>query len=209
MKMITANVSLERACPGVIWFTGRPGAGKTTIAQGVKEVLDHLNFRTYILDGDRLRRGLNADLGYDRAARNENIRRALEVSKLLMEAGALVLSAFITPFREHRRLLREQFQGRSFLEVYVKCGLAECQKRDPKQLYFQANAGMIADFTGLTSPFEEPESPDLVVDTEQLNIAASIDMVLNAIDQGFDLSIENLSSTRKELQLGGLMNYGY
>jgi adenylylsulfate kinase len=194
------NFPLGKACPGVIWFTGRPGAGKTTIAQGVREVLENLRFRTCLMDGDLLRRGLNADLGYDRDARNENIRRALEVAKLFRDEGFLVLAAFITPFGEQRRVIRERVGGR-FLEVYVKCDLAECRKRDPKQFYARAQAGMIPDFTGITSPFEEPESPDLVIDTQQLSIADAIAAVLYALDQYFDLRIGNLLSGMKDCRI--------
>jgi adenylylsulfate kinase len=166
----------------VLWFTGLSGAGKSTLAYGVHERLFRRGWHTYVLDGDNLRHGLNSDLGFGDAARQENIRRAGEVARLFVEAGVVVLAAFISPFEADRQRVRELLAPGEFQEIYVKCDLSVCETRDPKQLYRRARAGEIASFTGISSPYEEPLNPELVVDTATLDVNAAVDSILHHID---------------------------
>ena len=151
----------------LVWLTGLSGSGKSTIARLVEARLYELGVHTYILDGDNVRHGLNADLGFSDEDRRENIRRIGEVAKLLVDAGLVVLATFISPFREDRQRVRGLMAEGEFLEVYVRCDLETCRQRDPKGLYAKALAGEIAEFTGIDSPYEEPEHPELVIDTSR------------------------------------------
>jgi bifunctional enzyme CysN/CysC len=163
--------------PAVLWFTGLSGSGKSTIANLVERELHERGIRTFLLDGDNVRHGLNRDLGFSDAERVENIRRVGEVSKLFVEAGTIVLCSFISPFRAERRMVRELFAEGEFLEVYVDTPLEDCIKRDPKGLYVKALSGQIANFTGVNSPYEPPESAEIVVsttDTAPADAAAAI-----------------------------------
>lgn len=148
-----------------IWFTGLSGSGKSTIANEVQNVLFERGHRTYVLDGDNIRHGLNKDLGFTPEDRTENIRRIGEVAKLFVDAGMIVLTAFISPYREDRNTARNLMQNGDFLEVYVECDLEVCEQRDVKGLYKKARAGLIAEFTGISAPYEAPENPDLVINT--------------------------------------------
>ena len=150
---------------GLFWFTGLSGAGKSTLAHSVEEKLHQQGFRTFVLDGDNVRHGLCADLGFSEDDRKENIRRVGHMSMLYVEAGIIVLTAFISPFRADRDNVRK-IAGSDFHEIYCKCSLEVCEDRDVKGLYKRARAGEIPDFTGISSPYEEPEFADLVVDTE-------------------------------------------
>ena len=150
---------------GLFWFTGLSGAGKSTLAHTVEERLHLEGFRTFVLDGDNVRHGLCADLGFSEDDRKENIRRVGHMSMLYVEAGIIVLTAFISPFRADRDNVRK-IAGTDFHEIYCKCSLDVCEDRDVKGLYKRARAGEIADFTGISSPYEEPEYADLTVDTE-------------------------------------------
>ena len=161
---------LNRHDSGVIWFTGLSAAGKSTIAHHVEKELHHKGIRAYVFDGDNIRHGLNSNLGFSPEDRAENIRRIVEVSRLFVDAGIIVLASFITPLREHRKYIRERFNGMKYLEVYVKCSIEECIRREPKGLYKKAIEGAIGNYTGISSPFEEPEDPDLVFDTEILTV---------------------------------------
>ena len=165
----------------VVWFTGLSGSGKSTIAVEVEYDLNRLGRAVYRLDGDNIRHGLNADLGFSAEHRNENIRRIAEVAALFADAGLITLVCFISPFRMMREYAREKVGKKSFVEVYVKADLATCTARDPKGLYRKALAGEIKDFTGISSPFEEPEHPDLVLDTERLTVAQAVGEVLSSI----------------------------
>jgi bifunctional enzyme CysN/CysC len=167
---------------GVIWLTGLSGAGKSTIAVEVERRLFDKGAQVYVLDGDNLRFGLNADLGFTPKDRGENIRRVGEVAALFARAGFIVLSAFISPYRSDRDRARQAAEGR-FHEVHVRADLATCESRDPKGLYKRARAGEIAEFTGISAPYEAPEQPDLVVDTGANSIAASVDQLLAYIDE--------------------------
>lgn len=162
----------------VLWFTGLSGSGKSTLATRVEEMLFQQGCYTYILDGDNVRHGLNGDLGFSEHDRRENIRRIGEVAKLFVDAGVLVLAAFISPFREDRDRVRALFEASEFIEIHVKCALSTCEERDPKGLYRKARAGELPDFTGIDSPYEEPEAPELVIDTGVLNIDDSVRRIL-------------------------------
>jgi adenylylsulfate kinase len=162
----------------VLWFTGLSGAGKSTVANALERRLHHLQMRTYLLDGDNVRHGLNKDLGFGDADRTENIRRIGEVSKLFVDAGVMVLTAFISPFRSDRNLVRDLVDEPEFIEVYVRCPLSVCEHRDVKGLYRRARAGEIPNFTGIDSPYEEPERPEIVIDTSELTLDECVDAIL-------------------------------
>jgi adenylylsulfate kinase len=174
---------LNQHASGVLWFTGLSASGKSTIAHGVEKKLFDLGVRSYVLDGDNVRHGINSDLGFSRQDRKENIRRIVEISKLLVDGGLIVLASFISPFRQDRDFMRSCFSGDNFYEIYIKCSLQECEKRDPKGMYEKARQGIIRDYTGISAPYEEPESPHLVIDTEKYDIADSIKLVLNYIER--------------------------
>jgi adenylylsulfate kinase len=165
-----------------LWFTGLSGSGKSTIANAVAWQLHAMGVRTYVLDGDNVRQGLNKGLGFSEADRRENIRRIAEVARLFTDAGIINLTAFISPFRADRAAARA-IQPASFLEVYIRAPLAVCEARDPKGLYRRARAGEIPDFTGIDSPYEEPEAPEIVVDTARHDIAGCADIVVAALRQ--------------------------
>ena len=173
---------LNRHASGVLWFTGLSAAGKSTIAHGVEKKLFNLGIRSYVLDGDNVRHGINADLGFSRDDRKENIRRIVEIAKLLVDGGLIVLASFISPFKEDREFVRKCFSGDNFYEIYIKCSMQECQKRDPKGMYDKARKGIIKHYTGVSAPYEEPESPQLIIDTEKNDIADSIKLVLDYMD---------------------------
>lgn len=162
----------------IVWFTGLSGAGKSTLAHAVEERLHQAGCNTFVLDGDNVRHGLCADLGFSDQDRTENIRRVGEVAKLFVEAGVMVLTAFISPFRHDRERVRALMPEGDFLEVYCRCPLAVCETRDVKGLYKRARAGDIADFTGISSPYEAPDAPALVVDTDESSLDDSVELVL-------------------------------
>lgn len=162
----------------VLWFTGLSGAGKSTLAHAVEERLHQLGCRTFVLDGDNVRHGLCSDLGFSEADRKENIRRIGEVAKLMMEAGLIVMTAFISPFRADREAVRNLMPHGDFLEIYCQASLDVCEARDVKGLYKKARAGEIKNYTGIDSPYEAPLKPELVVNTEQLALDESISAVL-------------------------------
>jgi bifunctional enzyme CysN/CysC len=149
--------------PRALWFTGFSGSGKSTIANSVDKKLFSMGLRSCVLDGDNLRHGLNKDLGFTEEDRVENIRRAAEVAKLMLDAGLIVLAAFISPFRKDRQFARSLFARGEFVEVFVDTPLEVCQRRDPKGLYKKAETGEIPNFTGINAPYERPERPELVV----------------------------------------------
>lgn len=169
----------------VLWFTGLSGAGKSTMAHEVEKELHRLGWYTYILDGDNIRHGLNSDLGFTNEDRKENIRRIGEVAKLFVDAGVVVLAAFISPFQEDRDRVRALFEPGEFVEIYVKCDLATCEARDPKGLYQKARAGEISEFTGIDSPYEEPVAPEYVVDTATQPLAESVAALYDFIRRTF------------------------
>ena len=154
----------------VIWFTGLSGAGKTTLANALALDLHSAGRHTFILDGDNVRAGLNKDLGFSEVDRIENIRRIAEVAKLMMDAGLIVICAFISPFDRERQMARQLIGPQDFAEVYVSTPLAVCEQRDVKGLYQKARAGFIPNMTGISSPYEPPQSPELEIDTQRLSI---------------------------------------
>jgi len=168
--------------PIVIWFTGLSGSGKSTLASGVEKELFKKGYNTYILDGDNVRKGLNKDLDFSEAARKENIRRIAEVANLFVDAGIIVLTAFISPFKEDRAQVKKLVGESNFIEVFVDCPIEECEKRDIKGLYAKARRGEIKNFTGIDSPFEKPESPNIIVHTDKLSIEAGVKKVLETVN---------------------------
>ncbi len=167
----------------VIWFTGLSGSGKSTLAHAVEESLHQRGCRTYVFDGDNVRHGLCSDLGFSVEDRSENIRRIGEMAKLFVEAGVVALTAFISPLQADRRRVRALIGDADFVEIYVKCPLAVCEARDVKGMYKKARRGEIKEFTGISSPYEEPEQPELVIDTSQCNIDQSVALVLDLLAQ--------------------------
>mgnify|MGYP000220995075 CR=1 FL=1 len=169
----------------ILWFTGLSGAGKSTLAHAVEEHLHQLGCRTFVMDGDNVRHGLCADLGFSEESRKENIRRVGEAAKLFLEAGVIVLTAFISPFRADRARVRNLVPHGEFLEVYCRCPLEVCETRDVKGLYKRARAGEIKDFTGISSPYEAPVAPERVVETGALSLEDSVaDVIAMLVERG-------------------------
>lgn len=166
---------------GVVWFTGLSGAGKSTLAHAVEEELHRRACRTYVFDGDNVRHGLCSDLGFSVEDRSENIRRIGEMTKLFVQAGVIALTAFISPLRSDRARVRELLGEADFVEVYVRCPLEVCESRDVKGMYAKARSGLIKEFTGISSPYEEPDSPELVVDTAATDLDASVRQVVDLL----------------------------
>jgi len=167
----------------ILWFTGLSGAGKSTLAHAVEEELHQMGCRTFVLDGDNVRHGLCGDLGFSNEDRIENIRRVGEVAKLFMEAGIIVLTAFISPFRSDRERVRGMVEHGDFMEIFCDSSIEVCETRDVKGLYKKARAGQIAEFTGITSPYEQPENPELAVNTGAAELADCVAQVLNEMEQ--------------------------
>ncbi len=169
----------------VLWFTGLSGSGKSTVAHAVEERLHGYRCRTIVLDGDNVRHGLCGDLGFSIDDRHENIRRIGEMAKLFLDAGVISLTAFISPMCSDRDRVRELIPEGEFLEIYCKCPIEVCEERDVKGLYRRARAGDIKDFTGISSPYEEPEKPELTIDTHELSLEESVEQVINLLrDRG-------------------------
>lgn len=171
----------HRSC--LLWFTGLSGAGKSTLASALEKELHDCGIRSYVLDGDNLRHGLNCNLGFSPEDRKENIRRIGEVSKLFVDAGLFALTAVISPYREDRQLVRERFADREFIEVYVKCPLEVCEMRDPKGLYKKARRGEIQNFTGISAPYEEPLQPEIVIESHKQTLEQSVDQVIRYLKE--------------------------
>jgi adenylylsulfate kinase len=161
----------------VLWFTGLSGSGKSTIANAVSSELYRQGMNEYVLDGDNVRHGLNRDLGFSDHDRTENIRRIGEVAKLFVDSGAIVTTAFISPFRSDRDQVRAIFAEGEFIEVFVDCPLEECERRDPKQLYVKARRGEIKDFTGIDSPYEAPEHPEITLRSDLLKVEEAVEQI--------------------------------
>jgi len=170
---------LNRHESAILWFTGLSGSGKSTIANELEKVLHQLTIRTYILDGDNIRHGLSKDLAFSDDDRRENIRRIGEVAKLFVESGTMTLTTFISPFRQERDSVRQLMKKNEYLEIYVKCSLDMCEQRDVKGLYAKARKGEIKQFTGIDSPYEEPENADITVDTTTMTTEESVNKILN------------------------------
>lgn len=166
----------------VVWFTGLSASGKSTLAHALENALFEKGCKTYVLDGDNIRHGLNKDLGFSPQDREENIRRIGEVAKLFADAGLIVLTAFISPYRSDREKARK-LNPKNFIEVYVKCDIDICEQRDPKGLYKKAKAGEIPEFTGISAPYEEPENPEIVIDTGQCTVEQAVNFLLTYLNQ--------------------------
>jgi adenylylsulfate kinase len=162
----------------LLWFSGLSGSGKSTLAHALEEQLYQMGVRSYVLDGDNIRTGLNKDLGLSPEDRKENIRRIAEVAKLMVDAGILTFAAFITPYRESRRFIRELMAKVPYYECYIKCNIETCESRDPKGLYKKARSGEIMNMTGVSAPFEEPESPDIVIRTDQYELQDCVNYLI-------------------------------
>jgi adenylylsulfate kinase len=165
----------------ILWFTGLSGAGKTTLAYAVEERLHKMGCRSYVIDGDIMRTGLCRDLDFSIEGRNENIRRVGEVAKVMVDAGIIAVTAFISPLRNQRRGVRALVGPGDFIEVFCRCPLPVCEKRDPKGLYRRARAGQIPDFTGISSPYEDPEHPELALDTAKLEVKECVNMIVTLL----------------------------
>ena len=176
-----ARAGVKGQAPLIVWMTGLSGAGKSTVANRVEEKLWRQGRHTMLLDGDNLRFGLNKDLGFADADRVENVRRTAEVAKLMLEAGLIVLCSLISPFRRERALARQLVGPGEFLEVFVDAPIEECRRRDPKGLYARALAGQIPNFTGISSPYEAPEAPDLHLQTDIHDVETLADRVLDEL----------------------------
>jgi adenylyl-sulfate kinase len=169
--------------PCILWFTGLSGAGKSTIAGAVEHKLFEMGHHTYLLDGDNVRHGLNKDLGFSDEDRIENIRRIGETSKLFVDSGLIVLTAFISPFRLDRQMVRDLVNQYEFIEVHISTPIDVCEDRDPKGLYKKARAGQIKNFTGIDSEYEEPASPEITVNTAELDIDQCANLVIDYLKQ--------------------------
>lgn len=165
----------------VLWFTGLSGAGKSTLAHAVEEQLFQFGFNTFVLDGDNIRHGLCGDLTFSDKDRKENIRRIGELAKLMLDAGVITLTAFISPFRAERAMVRRLMPHGDFIEIYCYCPLTICEERDVKGLYKKARKGEIKDFTGISSPYEEPENPELRIDTSKHSLEECVQLVIELL----------------------------
>ena len=167
----------------ILWFTGLSGSGKSTLAHVLEERLFNKGFRTYVLDGDNVRHGLSSNLGFSDKDRKENIRRIGEVSKLMLEAGIIVMTAFISPFRDERKMVRGLIPKAEFIEIYCKASLETCEARDVKGLYKLARAGEIKNYTGIDSPYEIPENPELIIDTDKETLEDSVNEIFSYLEK--------------------------
>jgi len=162
----------------LLWFTGLSGSGKSTVANALDIRLNQDGVSTYLLDGDNIRLGINSDLGFSLEDRNENIRRISEIGKLFVDAGLITIACFISPLKANREMVRSTL-GADFIEVFVNCPLEECEKRDPKNLYKKARQGDIKEFTGITSPYEKPENPEIIINTKDQTIDQCVNKILD------------------------------
>ena len=172
----------------VLWFTGLSGSGKSTLAHALEEKLFQKGCRTFVLDGDNVRYGLNSNLDFSEKSRTENIRRISEVSKLMLESGLIVMTAFISPFNKDREDARKLISSDDFIEIFCKASLEACEARDVKGLYKRARAGEIKNYTGIDSPYEEPENPELTINTNDETLDNSVSKILSFLEQNFLIS---------------------
>jgi len=172
---------IKQQLPLCLWFTGLSGSGKSTIANQLEQELIRLGKHTYILDGDNLRMGLNSDLDFSLSSRKENVRRAAEVARLMVDAGLIVIVGLISPLRSERSFARELFDPGQFKEIFISTSLDECERRDVKGLYEKARMGKIKDFTGIDSPYEEPLNPEITLNTELYGVSQCVELVLREI----------------------------
>ncbi|QYJ67291.1 adenylyl-sulfate kinase [Flavobacterium litorale] len=171
----------------VIWFTGLSGSGKSTIANKVEEALFEIGIKTYTLDGDNIRMGINKGLGFSEDDRHENLRRIAEVGKLFVDAGVVTVAAFVSPLQKDRELVKSIIGANNFVEVFVDTSLEECEKRDVKGLYKKARAGEIKNFTGIDAPYEAPTQPNVLIETEKESVAAAVKKVVTFVKHKLEL----------------------
>jgi bifunctional enzyme CysN/CysC len=176
-----AHAALKNQKPAVLWFTGLSGSGKSTIANLVEKKLHRMNHHTFLLDGDNVRHGLNKDLGFTEADRIENIRRVGEVAKLMADAGLIVITAFISPFRIERQMVRDMLPDGEFIEIFIDTPLADAEARDVKGLYKKARAGQLKNFTGIDSPYEAPVTPEIHIDTNSMSPEAAAEHIVQVL----------------------------
>jgi adenylylsulfate kinase len=167
----------------VLWFTGLSGSGKSTLAHALEEKLFNKGCKTFVLDGDNVRYGLNSNLDFSDNDRKENIRRVGEVAKLMLESGLILMTAFISPFREDRAAVRNLISNNDFIEIYCKASLKTCEERDVKGLYKRARAGEIKNYTGIDSPYEAPENPELIIDTDKETLDESVSKIYRFLER--------------------------
>lgn len=180
---LTKRQELNKHKSLVIWFTGLSGSGKSTIANSLELELYKLGCRSYVLDGDNIRYGLSSDLKFSKNDRKENIRRIGEVSKLMMDAGLITITAFISPFKKDRNFVRKLIPKGVFIEIFCKASLKTCELRDIKGIYKKARLGKIKSFTGIDSPYEKPDKPELIIDTEKLSVSESVTKIKNFLNK--------------------------
>ena len=178
----TERAQIKHQTPMCLWMTGLSGAGKSTIANTLEQELNKQGKHTYILDGDNLRHGLNSDLGFSESDRNENVRRAAETAQLMVDAGLIVIVGLISPFKNERYWARSLFKDNQFKEIYISTSLQECEYRDVKGLYQKARRGELKDFTGIDSPYEPPENPDVIIDTQDKSVSECVQLILEKVN---------------------------
>jgi adenylyl-sulfate kinase len=175
----TERVKIKNQTPVCLWMTGLSGAGKSTLANALEQELNNKGKHTYILDGDNLRHGLNSDLGFSEADRNENVRRAAEAAQLMVDAGLIVIVGLISPFKKERDWARSLFKDNQFKEIYISTSIEQCEERDVKGLYKKARRGEVKDFTGIDSPYESPENAEVIIDTQNKSVDECVQQILN------------------------------
>ena len=174
----TERAKIKHQTPMCLWMTGLSGAGKSTLANALEQELNKMDKHTYIMDGDNLRHGLNSDLGFSEADRNENVRRAAEAAQLMVDAGLIVIVGLISPFKKERDWARSLFKDNQFKEIHISTSLQECEQRDVKGLYKKARRGEVKDFTGIDSPYEPPENPEIIIDTQNKSVSDCVQFIL-------------------------------
>ncbi|MCB9747031.1 MAG: adenylyl-sulfate kinase [Candidatus Omnitrophica bacterium] len=167
----------------ILWFTGLSGSGKSTLSHKLEAALYERGVRTYVLDGDNVRKGMNKDLGFAPEDRKENIRRIGEMTKLFMDCGIIMMTAFISPYREDRAMVRSLVEKSEFVEVYMKCSVDVCERRDVKGLYKKARAGEIKNFTGISAPYEEPQNPEIVIESDAMTLDESVAKIVQYLEE--------------------------
>jgi adenylylsulfate kinase (apsK) len=172
------RVKITKHPPKLIWITGLSGSGKSTLANALEVALHSMNYLTYVLDGDNIRSTINSDLGFTKEDRTENLRRAAEVCKILMDAGVMVIAAFLSPLESQRSMVKEIAGVENYIEIYLNTSIEECERRDAKGLYKKAKAGLIANFTGISSIYEEPSNPFITISTENADIKQLVESII-------------------------------